>query len=124
MPETYPSAADAGGNPLVITLESVADISRATVQVCVNRGLEAIELHVDRKPLLLLSQGAEPGLLPAKPVPWWRRPEHRPRCRYCDMVIERGEPSEDGYHRECRAFVEMQDRPADRPGGQLGSDHA
>ena len=65
MPESYPSAADAGGNPHSITLETVADIGRATVQVCVNRGLEAIELHVDRKPLLLLSQAATVALIAA-----------------------------------------------------------
>ena len=65
MPETYPSAAGAGGNPPLITLESVADISRTTVQVCVNRGLGAVEIHVDRRPLLLLSNRATMALIAA-----------------------------------------------------------
>jgi hypothetical protein len=65
MPEPQDNRASGAVNPPVITLESVADISRATVQICVNRGLGAVELHVDRKPLLLLSQSATLALIAA-----------------------------------------------------------
>jgi len=48
-----------------VTLESIADIARATIKVVPNVSLAAIELHVDHVPTLLLSDTAVAALLEA-----------------------------------------------------------
>ena len=48
-----------------VTLESIAEIARAAVRVVPNRGLGAVELHVDGRPLLLLSDRAVAALIAA-----------------------------------------------------------
>jgi hypothetical protein len=37
---------------------------------------------------------------------FWERPERRPRCRFCSMIIEPGEPAEHGHHRECCIYIQ------------------
>ena len=64
MASPEPTRAARAVNP-PITLASVADIARATLRVMPNRSLGAIELHVDHKPLLLLSDAATAALVAA-----------------------------------------------------------
>ena len=63
MPGPQSNRAPGAVNP--ITLETIADIARATVRVVVNRSLAAVELHVDDRPLLLLSDRATGALIAA-----------------------------------------------------------
>ena len=65
MPERQDSRAPGAVNPPPVTLENIAAIARATVRVASNRSLGAIELHVDGKPLLLLSDVATAALIAA-----------------------------------------------------------
>jgi hypothetical protein len=48
-----------------ITLQSTAGLAAAMIQVRRNRGLPALELHVDGEPLLLLSEPAAAALVAA-----------------------------------------------------------
>jgi hypothetical protein len=48
-----------------VTLQSIAGIAAATVTVRPSPGLPALELHVDREPLLLLGEAAAMALAAA-----------------------------------------------------------
>jgi hypothetical protein len=72
----------------------------------------ALEAWANRKPTTMgdlslaeANRMVEDAPAPTPRLPWWRRPERRPRSRYCDMAIERGEPASGPYHAECAAFV-------------------
>ena len=65
MPESQDNRAARGVKPPPITLENIAAIARASVRVAPNRSLGAVELHVDGKPLLLLSDVAVAALVAA-----------------------------------------------------------
>ena len=65
MPESQDSRASRAVNPPTISLESVAGLASASVRVCVDRGLAAIELHLDGRPLLLLRQTSAVALIAA-----------------------------------------------------------
>ncbi len=81
--------------------------------------------RADQAEHVTLRPNCEPTLSVTSPgAPWWRRPERRQRCAYCGMAIEAGELAAANYHAECKRYVEMRDRPADQPGGQLWSDRA
>jgi hypothetical protein len=64
MPEREDSRAPRAVKPPV-SLESIASIARASVRVVPTRSLGAIELHVDGRPLLLLSDLAVAALIAA-----------------------------------------------------------
>ena len=51
MPGTQSSRASRAVNPPAVTLESITGLASASVRVCIDRGLEAIELRLDGRPL-------------------------------------------------------------------------
>jgi hypothetical protein len=86
----------------------------------------ALEAWANRRPATIgdLSLAEANRLVeeaPAPRLPWWRRPERRPRCRYCDMPIRPGEPVEAGYHTECKRYVETKGPPAMAPAAKGAS---
>jgi hypothetical protein len=63
MPAREDSDRASAVNP--VTLESIAGISSATLQVRTDAGLGAVELHIDGVPVLLLSSIAAGALISA-----------------------------------------------------------